>query len=135
MTFSQFAGVLVGLSPLTWLIIAAPFIAYSVAGNVVGRIGDWYFFDRKTLRLERRWYGTGSRVRTRTGGLHLIWEVEGWEQYERGPIVLLLTDPDGEASPRWAPLEDARPFQVPAFHPHLDHGFPRLTRYVPAAAA
>jgi hypothetical protein len=114
MTFSQFAGVLVSLSPLTWLIIAVPFVAYSLAGSVANRIGDWYFFDRKTLRFERRWYGTGSRVCTRAGGLSLIWEVEGWEQYERGPIVLLLTDPEGKASPRWVPLEDAWPFQLPA---------------------
>jgi hypothetical protein len=137
MTFSQFAGVLVNLSPLTWLIIVAPFLAFLFAGAAGGRFGDWYRIDWKARRLERRWYCTRSRVRVREARPGLIWEVEGWQQHESGAIVLLLATLDSETRPVywWVPLENALPLQMPALHPHLDHGFPRLTRYVPAGAA
>ncbi len=134
-TFSDLITVLLNLSPITWLIVVAPFAAYWTAGSVAGQVACRYMLDRETHRPVRRWYGCGCRVRPSISfPSDPVYLVTAWEN-EDGPVWVKVAPLAGdEHDSGWMRLSAVAPFEVPAFRPHLDRGLPRLTRYIPAVA-
>lgn len=129
------AHFLTHLSLTTFLIIALPFAGALLAGQVFDHIYDRFRIDWKSRRVVRRWYTTGARVRPSiTFPSDPVYQVTTWE-CESGPVWVKIATPGDPDDLNWVRLSDLGPHEVPAFRPHLCHGLPHLTRYIPAGAA
>ncbi len=120
-------------------VLVAGWIVIDVLAGAAALAGDRFRADWRGRRLVRRWYCTGALVTPDPAGIckgliDTTYKVQEWQRYDdRDAIWLRVADPEGDViGDYWVLAAHMRPGRVPVFRPHLCHGLPHLTRYIPA---